>query len=163
LEPWRAKAFPVLKDLIVDRSAFDRIVQAGGFISARIGSARDANDILISKDAADRAMDFAECIGCGACVAACPNSAACSSSGRSPPQPAAPGPGGATSARRRWSTPWRRSGSHEPRRVPRGVSEGHLELIAYMNRDRQGSAQELQAQPGLTNVCGRWGSELAVG
>jgi succinate dehydrogenase / fumarate reductase, iron-sulfur subunit len=76
LEPWRAKAFPVLKDLMVDRSAFDRIVQAGGFISARIGSAPDGNAVLIPKDAADRAMDFAECIGCGACVASCPNGAA---------------------------------------------------------------------------------------
>jgi succinate dehydrogenase / fumarate reductase iron-sulfur subunit len=76
LEPWRAKAFPVLKDLIVDRSAFDRIVQAGGFISARTGSAPDANAIPIRKADADLAMDFAECIGCGACVAQCPNSAA---------------------------------------------------------------------------------------
>ena len=76
LEPWRAKAFPVLKDLMVDRSAFDRIMQAGGFISARVGSAQDANGTLITKDDAELAMDFAECIGCGACVATCPNSAA---------------------------------------------------------------------------------------
>ena len=76
IEPWRAKAFPVLKDLIVDRSAFDRIIQAGGFISARAGSARDANGILVGKQAADLAMDAAACIGCGACVAACPNASA---------------------------------------------------------------------------------------
>ncbi len=76
LEPWRAKAFPIIKDLAVDRSAFDRIIQAGGFISVRTGPAPDANGIPISKDDADTAMDFAECIGCGACVASCPNSAA---------------------------------------------------------------------------------------
>jgi len=76
VEPWRARAFPVVKDLVVNRSAFDRIVQAGGFISARIGSAPDGNAIPIPKATAERAMDFAECIGCGACVAACPNSAA---------------------------------------------------------------------------------------
>jgi succinate dehydrogenase / fumarate reductase iron-sulfur subunit len=76
LEPWRAKAFPVLRDLAVDRSAFDRIIQAGGFISAPTGVAPDASAILVPKDAADRAMDAAACIGCGACVAACPNAAA---------------------------------------------------------------------------------------
>jgi succinate dehydrogenase / fumarate reductase iron-sulfur subunit len=76
LEPWRAKAFPVLKDLVVDRSAFDRIIRAGGFVSVRTGSAPDANAILVDKEATDLAMDFAECIGCGACVAACPNGAA---------------------------------------------------------------------------------------
>jgi succinate dehydrogenase / fumarate reductase iron-sulfur subunit len=76
LEPWRSKAFPVIKDLVVDRSAFDRIVQAGGFISARVGSAPDANAVPIGKDDAELAMDFAECIGCGACVASCPNGAA---------------------------------------------------------------------------------------
>jgi len=76
LEPWRAKAFPVIKDLVVDRSAFDRIIASGGFISANTGGAQDANAILISKEAADRAMDAAACIGCGACVAACPNASA---------------------------------------------------------------------------------------
>jgi succinate dehydrogenase / fumarate reductase iron-sulfur subunit len=76
IEPWRAAAFPVLRDLIVDRSAFDRIVDAGGYISAPTGSAPDANLIPIPKDVADAAMDAAACIGCGACVAACPNSAA---------------------------------------------------------------------------------------
>jgi succinate dehydrogenase / fumarate reductase iron-sulfur subunit len=76
LEPWRARAFPVIKDLIVDRSAFDRIMQAGGFISAPTGGAPDANAILVPKDAAETAMDAAQCIGCGACVAACPNAAA---------------------------------------------------------------------------------------
>src|ERR1700724_18591 len=76
LEPWRAKAFPVLRDLAVDRSAFDRIIQAGGFITAPTGAAPDASGILVPKDAADRAMDAAACIGCGACVAACPNASA---------------------------------------------------------------------------------------
>jgi succinate dehydrogenase / fumarate reductase, iron-sulfur subunit len=76
LEPWRATAFPVLKDLAVDRTAFDRIIAAGGYISARTGSAPDANTVLIPKDAAERAMDAAECIACGACVAACPNASA---------------------------------------------------------------------------------------
>ena len=76
VEPWRAKAFPVVKDLVVDRGALDRIIQAGGFISASTGGAQDANEILISKPAADLAMDAAACIGCGACVAACPNASA---------------------------------------------------------------------------------------
>jgi succinate dehydrogenase / fumarate reductase, iron-sulfur subunit len=76
VEPWRAKAFPVIRDLVVDRGALDRIVQAGGFIGARTGSAPDAHSILVPKEAADRAMDAAACIGCGACVAACPNAAA---------------------------------------------------------------------------------------
>jgi succinate dehydrogenase / fumarate reductase iron-sulfur subunit len=76
VEPWRAKAFPVLQDLMVDRSAFDRIIQAGGFISARTGSAPEANALPVPKDNADRSMDAAQCIGCGACVAACPNGSA---------------------------------------------------------------------------------------
>ena len=76
LEPWRAKAFPIIKDLVVDRSAFDRIIAAGGYISASAGSAQDGNAILIPKTAADLAMDAAACIGCGACVAACPNASA---------------------------------------------------------------------------------------
>ena len=76
LEPWRAKAFPVVKDLVVDRSAFDRIIAAGGFITASTGSAPDGNAILVPKEAADLAMDAAACIGCGACVAMCPNAAA---------------------------------------------------------------------------------------
>lgn len=76
LEPWRAKAFPVLKDLMVDRNAFDRIIAAGGFITARTGSAQDANSIPVPKAYADRAMDAAACIGCGACVASCPNASA---------------------------------------------------------------------------------------
>ena len=76
IEPWRATAFPVIKDLMVDRSAFDRIVESGGFITAATGGAQDANLILIPKAVADAAMDAAACIGCGACVAACPNGAA---------------------------------------------------------------------------------------
>jgi len=76
IEPWRAKAFPVLKDLIVDRNAFDRIIEAGGYISVPTGSAPDGNAIPVPKEDADRAMDAAACIGCGACVAACPNASA---------------------------------------------------------------------------------------
>ncbi len=76
LEPWRAEAFPVIKDLVVDRSAFDRIIQAGGYTSVNTGGAPDANAILIGKSIADAAMDSAACIGCGACVAACKNASA---------------------------------------------------------------------------------------
>lgn len=76
IEPFRAKAFPVLRDLVVDRSSFDRIIQAGGFISVNTGSAPDANAILVPQHKAEQAMDAAACIGCGACVAACPNAAA---------------------------------------------------------------------------------------
>ena len=76
LEPWRARAFPVVKDLVVNRSAFDRIIAAGGCISAPTGSAPDGNAILVPKEAADISMDAAACIGCGACVAMCPNAAA---------------------------------------------------------------------------------------
>jgi succinate dehydrogenase / fumarate reductase, iron-sulfur subunit len=76
VEPFRAKGFPLIKDLVVDRSALDQIMQAGGFISARTGSAPEANSILIPKQDADRSMDAAACIGCGACVAACPNGSA---------------------------------------------------------------------------------------
>jgi succinate dehydrogenase / fumarate reductase, iron-sulfur subunit len=76
IEPWRARSFPVVKDLVVDRSSFDRIIQAGGFVSVRTGGTPDGNLIPISKDTADLAMDAAQCIGCGACVAACKNSSA---------------------------------------------------------------------------------------
>jgi succinate dehydrogenase / fumarate reductase iron-sulfur subunit len=76
IEPWRAAAFPIIKDLMVDRSAFDRIIEVGGFITAPTGGAPDANLIPVPKPVADAAMDAAECIGCGACVAACPNGAA---------------------------------------------------------------------------------------
>ena len=76
VEPWRAGGFPVIKDLVVDRSAFDRIIQAGGYISVNTGAPQDANDIPVPKVDADRAFDAATCIGCGACVAACPNGSA---------------------------------------------------------------------------------------
>ncbi|HXV18709.1 MAG TPA: succinate dehydrogenase/fumarate reductase iron-sulfur subunit [Candidatus Omnitrophota bacterium] len=76
IEPWRAKAFPIVKDLVTDRSAFDRVIQAGGFVSVGTGSAVEANATLIPKEDADRAMDAAACIGCGACVAACKNASA---------------------------------------------------------------------------------------
>jgi succinate dehydrogenase / fumarate reductase iron-sulfur subunit len=76
VEPWRAKPFPVIKDLIVDRSAFDRIIQEGGYISVNTGGAVEANSILVGKTAADLSMDAAACIGCGACVAACKNASA---------------------------------------------------------------------------------------
>ena len=76
VEPWRAKAFPVIRDLVVDRGALDRIIQAGGYLTASTGGAQDANAILVPKVEADAAMDAAACIGCGACVAACPNASA---------------------------------------------------------------------------------------
>ncbi len=76
IEPFRAKGFPIIKDLVVDRSAFDRIIQAGGYVSMNAGGAPDANNIPIAKEIADEAMDAAACIGCGACVAACPNASA---------------------------------------------------------------------------------------
>jgi len=76
IEPFRARAFPLIKDLVVDRSAFDRIMQAGGFITARVGSAPDGNAVPVPKKIADLAMDAAQCIGCGACVAACKNASA---------------------------------------------------------------------------------------
>ena len=76
LEPWRARAFPVIKDLVVDRSAFDRLIAAGGFISVATGSAPDGNAVTVKKDNAERSMDAAACIGCGACVAMCPNASA---------------------------------------------------------------------------------------
>jgi len=76
IEPWRAAAFPVIKDLAVNRAAFDRIIESGGYITVNTGAAQDANETPVPKDAADAAMDAAACIGCGACVAACPNSAA---------------------------------------------------------------------------------------
>jgi succinate dehydrogenase / fumarate reductase iron-sulfur subunit len=76
VEPWRAKAFPLIKDLVVDRSAFDKIITAGGFISVNTGSAPEANAILVPKDVAELAMDAAACIGCGACVATCKNASA---------------------------------------------------------------------------------------
>src|SRR6476469_189355 len=76
LEPWRARAFPIVKDLVVDRSAMDRIIQAGGYTSVNVGGAQDANAILIAKDTVEHAMDSAACIGCGACVAACKNASA---------------------------------------------------------------------------------------
>jgi succinate dehydrogenase / fumarate reductase iron-sulfur subunit len=76
IEPWRARAFPVIRDLVVNRSALDRVIAAGGFITANTGSPQDANNILVAKTAADAAMDAAACIGCGACVAACPNGSA---------------------------------------------------------------------------------------
>lgn len=76
IEPWRAKPFPVIKDLMVDRTAFDKIIQEGGYVSVHTGGTPDANSILISKEAADLSMDAASCIGCGACVAACKNASA---------------------------------------------------------------------------------------
>ena len=76
VEPWRARAFPIIKDLIVDRTAFDRIIAAGGFVSVNAGGAQDGNTILIPKDVSEAAMDSAACIGCGACVAACKNASA---------------------------------------------------------------------------------------
>ncbi len=141
LEPWRAQAFPVVKDLAVDRSAFDRIIAAGGFISVSTGSAPDANAIPVPKVVAERAMDAAACIGCGACVASCPNASASLFTAAKLthlnllPQGAA----GARSARPRHGRPDARRGLrplHERRRVRGGLPEGDpLDIIAQMNRD----------------------------
>jgi succinate dehydrogenase / fumarate reductase iron-sulfur subunit len=76
IEPWRSRAFKVIKDLVVDRSAFDQLIQAGGYISVNAGGAQDANAVLIPQEVAEKAMDAAACIGCGACVASCPNASA---------------------------------------------------------------------------------------
>ena len=76
VEPWRSSGFPVIKDLVVDRTAFDKILQAGGFVSVRTGAAQDSNNLLIPHDVAEKSMDAASCIGCGACVATCKNSSA---------------------------------------------------------------------------------------
>jgi succinate dehydrogenase / fumarate reductase iron-sulfur subunit len=76
IEPWRARSFPVLKDLTVDRSAFDRIIAAGGYVSTNVGAAPEANAVLVARDIAEEAMDSAACIGCGACVASCKNASA---------------------------------------------------------------------------------------
>ena len=117
LEPWRATAFPVIKDLVVDRSAFDRIIQSGGYISAPTGSAPEANATLVPKESADTAFDAAACIGCGACVAACPNASAMlfTSAKTHPPERAAPGP-----ARAR-----RADAEHGRGHGPRGFRELH--------------------------------------
>ena len=109
IEPWRADAFPVIKDLVVDRSAFDRIIAAGGFISAPIGSAPDGNAIPVPKESADLAMDAAACIGCGACVAACPNASrdALHLGEDLAPRAAAAGPArAAATASSAWSRRW---------------------------------------------------------
>ncbi len=100
IEPWRADAFPVVRDLIVDRSAFDRIIQSGGFISANTGSAPEANSVPAPRDKAMRAFNVATCIGCGACVAACPNGSASLFMGAT----SASSPRVSPSATRAWST-----------------------------------------------------------
>ena len=107
VEPWRARAFPIIRDLVVDRSPLDRIIEAGGYITAPTGAAPDANLILVPKEASDAAMDAAACIGCGACVAACPNGAAQLFTAA---KVAAPRPAAAGSARalRRASSTWSR-------------------------------------------------------
>jgi succinate dehydrogenase/fumarate reductase-like Fe-S protein len=122
LEPWRATAFPVLRDLVVDRSPLDRIIQAGGYISVRTGSAQDANATLIPKYNLDMAMDAAECIGCGACVAAVHRRQG------DAPRPAAPGPARAIHPRCRDGAAARRGRLrplHHARRLPERVPEGH--------------------------------------
>ena len=130
IEPWRAKGFPILRDLVVDRSAFDRIIQAGGYISVSTGRSTDANAVPIAKDVVDQAMDAAQCIGCGACVAACPNASAmlftaakATHLGLLPqgtPGTVAAGPGhGASDGRRELRR------VHQLRGVPGGVSQGN--------------------------------------
>ena len=142
IEPWRARAFPILKDLVVDRSAFDRIIQAGGYISINVGSAPDGNAILVPKDAADEAMDSAQCIGCGACVAACKNASAALFTAAKivAPGAAAAGPAGAPDARAaRWSTQMDAEGfgacSNEGECEATCPKEISIAGIARMNRE----------------------------
>jgi succinate dehydrogenase / fumarate reductase iron-sulfur subunit len=113
VEPWRSRAFPIVKDLVVDRSALDRIIQAGGYISANTGGARDANEILVPKPDADAAMDAAACIGCGACVAACPNASASLFTGAKVATSGCcrRGSRSASAAWSRWSSRWTSRGS----------------------------------------------------
>ena len=138
LEPWRAKAFPVIKDLVVDRSAFDRIIAAGGYISVATGSAPDGNAMLIPKENAERSMDAAACIGCGACVAMCPNAVGGAFHRRQdlPPRSVAAGPAGARTARHRHGGPgqagtlrqlhqYRRMRSRVPERDQAGSDRPH--------------------------------------
>ena len=143
IEPWRARAFPVLKDLVVDRGAFDRIIQAGGFITVRTGSAPEANAMPVPKRDADRAMDAAACIGCGACVAACPNASAmlfvaAKVSHLGLP---APGPAGALQRASREMVGGDGRGGirgvHQPWRVHGGLPQGDfsVDFIAQLNRD----------------------------
>ena len=152
VEPWRARAFPIIRDLVVDRSAFDRIVEAGGYISAPTGSAPDANLILVPKEAADAAMDAAACIGCGACVAACPNGAAqlftaakvahlsLLPQGQPERYRARRGNGGDDGELLRVV--------HQPRRVREGVPEGDQHRLhrPAEPRLREGAVQEPQAR-----------------
>ena len=128
VEPWRVRAFPVVRDLVVDRSALDRIVQAGGYITAPTGGAQDANTILIPKETVDIAMDAAQCIGCGACVAACPNGSASlfTASKSDPPGSVAPGTAGAL-----------------PPRPSHGGADGHRALRGlYPVRGMSGSMSQ---------------------
>ena len=146
IEPWRAAAFPVVKDLVVDRAAFDRIIQAGGFISVHTRQRAGRQRAAVPKQDADRAMDAAACIGCGACVAACPNASAMlfTAAKVGPPRPAAAGPARAPlSASRAWSTQMDAEGfgactNHgECEAVcPKEIS---IDFIAKMNRDLIGA------------------------
>ena len=154
LEPWRAKAFPVVKDLVVDRSAFDRIIQAGGYTSVNVGGAQDANAILIPKPTVEQAMDAAACIGCGACVAACKNaSAALFTSAKVSHLALLPqGQVERSDAGRRDGRPPRRRGLRqllERRRVRSGLPEGDLdhEHRADEPRAREGDAPPRPVKP----------------
>ena len=157
IEPWRASAFPILRDLMVDRSAFDRIVEAGGFITAETGGAPDANLIPIPKPVADAAMDAAECIGCGACVAACPNGAANLFTGAKIAHLNLLPQGQAERFSRVEAMVETMDGVlrvvHQPRRVRSGLPEGDLDRRdrPHARRLPQGQVQEPQvAQPNLS-------------
>ena len=151
IEPWRAKAFPVVKDLVVDRSAFDRIIAAGGYVSVNAGGAQDGNSILIPKDVSEAAMDSAACIGCGACVAACKNASAhlfmsakishLALLPQGQQERYAPGDGDDRSGRR-----GRVRELLERRRVRGGLPEGDSDLQhrAHDARVRQGTARRRQ-------------------
>jgi succinate dehydrogenase / fumarate reductase iron-sulfur subunit len=152
LEPWRSRAFPVLRDLMVDRSAFDRIIQAGGFVSVNTGTAPDGNAIPIPKIDSDLAMDAAQCIGCGACVAQCPNGAAqLFTSARSRTSRSCPRGSRALPASGRHGRPARRGDVrqlHQLRRVRSGLPEADLGRFHRPAQPRLPQGEDPAAAPG---------------
>ena len=154
IEPFRARAFPVIKDLVVDRCAFDRIIAAGGYVSMNVGGAPDANSIPIPKEVADLAMDTAQCIGCGACVAACKNAAAhlFTSAKITHLGAAAPGRAGTLSPRGRgWSSRW----------TPRVSAAARTKASAKRCARRKSRSQHRADEPGLLRaVAGKASASL---
>ncbi len=161
LEPWRSAAFPVVRDLVVDRAAFDRIIQAGGYVSVNTGSAQDANNLPVPKPNADRAFEAAACIGCGACVAQCPNGAAqlFTSAKVVAPGAAAAGPAGTAAARRTDGRADGAGGLRHLQQLPRvrsGLPEGSLDRLHRLDERRLVARQASAAQ-------GRAAQDLGLG